>query len=952
MRILKAISILFIIAADIYAQPGLVPLPMQYNAGEGVFSLSAATCLYYDPAVPDLPGYVERFAVRLRQATGFPLPAESLPADTTQDDALYFLSRGARAESGKEGYSLEVTTRGCRIRANAAPGFFYAMQTVLQLLPAQIVAAKPAAGTAWSMPCLTIVDQPRFVWRGAHLDVCRHFFPVDDVKKYIDMLAMYKLNTFHWHLTEDQGWRIEINKYPRLTEVGAWRNDGISGPYGGYYTQEEVREVVAYAAERAITIVPEIEMPGHSSAALASYPWLGCTGGPYRVQFSWGIFDDVYCAGRDTTFAFLEDVLTEVMALFPGTFIHVGGDECPKTRWKNCPRCQARIRAEGLASETELQSWFARRIERFLDAHGRRLIGWDDILEGGIVPRATAMAWRGAEYGIAAARSGHDVVMTPTSHCYFDYYQGDPTTEPKAIGGIIPLEKVYALEPVSVLLTPEEAVHILGAQANLWTEFIPDPRYLEYMLLPRLCALSEVVWSPASLRDFDDFTRRMTSQYERFAAAGINARIPPAAYFAGAGDSTAIGFWASAPASGTQTGAGARIGSDALLWSMAQDGQYSGATIVFDSPQDMRLRIPFYYLTFSYKTNLALDTLFIGFRDAAGRGLYFPLLQRHTTATGKWSAFSRSLAGFKAEAGFDSNRVTEIGFWTHNSRSGANFYFADIYLGVPQVWPAAHAPILLFNGENFNPLFRVKGFDNAPGSGVASDAGMRPHTGALRWLPPADGSPSSVRWRFNETINLSGVMAADTLKLALKAPAACDSLQISFSDAGQRKCNRWLTRAEGFFDGQWHGVTLPLRGLAADSGFAAAAIDLFGIFVRNNLPGCEILLSDIWIGQPPASAISGIGERAVTPAEYSLEQNYPNPFNPLTTIAYQLAERGRVRLDIFNVLGERVATLVDRDQEAGTYQLYWDAHGFASGSYYYRLQVGDFVQSRKMLLVR
>lgn len=943
---------LLLLAGGAAARPDLIPLPRLMTAGEGVYTLTASTSLYYDPSVPELQGYAERFAAGLRRTTGLPLPLQILPGDTTAGDALYFTAHGARPEWGSEGYSLEVTSAGGRIRANAAPGFFYGMQTLLQLLPPVVGSSEPVTGTAWRMECVTVLDQPRFAWRGVHLDVGRHFFPVEFVKKYIDMIALYKMNRFHWHLTEDQGWRIEIKKYPRLMEVGAWRNDGISGPYGGYYTQEEVREVVAYAAERAIEVVPEIEMPGHSMAALASYPRLGCTGGPYRVQFSWGVFDDVYCAGRDSTFIFLEDVLSEVMALFPGPWIHIGGDECPKTRWRNCPDCQSRIKAEGLASETELQSWFVRRIERFLSANGRRLLGWDEILEGGIAPNATVMSWRGFEGGVEAARSGHDVVMTPHDYCYLNYYQGVKTGEPAPVGEFLPLEKVYGFEPVPDALTSGEAQHIIGAQACLWTEWIAESRKAEYMLFPRLCALSEVVWSEPAQRDYADFTRRMESHYERLQAADINVRIPPAAYFPGTGGDAGFEFREAGASSGVLAGAGARIGADALLWEMTADGLRSGAAITFAGPQDMRLRIPYYSLSFAYRTNLALDTLFVGFRDEAGRGFYLQLLKRHTAATNTWTAITRALSGFKSDAGFDSSRVVQFGFWTNNSVSGARFQFADIYLGVPAAWPAAHAPILFFNGDNFNPLFRIKGFENAAGSGVVNDAGMRPHTAALRWLPPGDGSPASVRWRFNDAVDLAEVIAADTLKLALKAPAGCDSLKIVFTDSGQKACSLWLTTADGLFDGQWHSLALPLRQFAAEPEFSGRSVDLFSFTLRSRLAGCEVLLADIWIGQPPAYAISGIEERTALAAGYSLEQNYPNPFNPVTTISYQLARRGRVQLTIHNLLGQRVATLVDAMQEGGSYQMNWDASRFASGLYYYRIEVNGFIRTRKMVLVK
>ncbi len=369
-----------------------------------------------------------------------------------------------------------------------------------------------------------------------HLDVGRHLFPVDFIKRYIDLLARYKLNTFHWHLTEDQGWRLQIRRYPRLTSVGAWRREtvvarnfdpyvGDGRRYGGFYTQAEVRDIVRYAAARHVTVVPEIELPGHSLAALAAYPELACTPGPFEVATRWGVFEDVYCP-TERTFRFLENVLTEVLALFPGPFIHIGGDEVPKRRWRESADAQAVMRREGLRNEEELQSWFIQRIERFLAARGRRLIGWDEILEGGLPPRATVMSWRGTAGGIAAARAGHDVVMSPTSHLYFDYYQGDPRFEPLAIGGLLPLEQVYRFEPVPDELTADEARHILGAQGNVWTEYLPTPAHVEYMALPRLLALAEVVWSPRAARSWDAFVRRLPARLRELDRIGVNYRVP------------------------------------------------------------------------------------------------------------------------------------------------------------------------------------------------------------------------------------------------------------------------------------------------------------------------------------------------------------------------------------------------------------------------------------------
>ena len=364
------------------------------------------------------------------------------------------------------------------------------------------------------LPVVEIADQPYFAYRGGMLDVGRHFFSVDDVKEFIDILAMHKINRFHWHLTQDQGWRIEIKKYPELKRVGAFRdrcdldpaapNDSV--PYGGFYTQDEAREIVRYAADRFITVIPEIEMPGHAMAALAAYPSLGCLGEGYEVPSVWGVKEDVFCAGNDSTFRLLEDVLTEVIDLFPSEYIHIGGDECPKVRWKACPKCQKRIRDEKLKDEFELQSYFVQRMEKFLNGKGRKIIGWDEILEGRAPSDAVVMSWRGSEGGIAAAKLGHDVIMTPNSHFYFDYYQSlDTDAEPFGIGGYIPMEQVYSYDPAFPELTPEQQKHILGVQANLWTEYVLSDEHLEYMLLPRLAALSEVQWCLPETKDWNRF---------------------------------------------------------------------------------------------------------------------------------------------------------------------------------------------------------------------------------------------------------------------------------------------------------------------------------------------------------------------------------------------------------------------------------------------------------------
>lgn len=505
----------------------IIPRPEKVLRRPGVFRIRPQTRVLFDPSEAATVAIAEELASRLRQVTGFPVGLQGATGQKTED-AILFRKKSTLTGLGPEGYLLSVTKKNVTIEALTPAGLFYGVQTLAQLLPPAWESRMPSSDIVWQVPSVKIEDKPRFRWRGAHLDVGRHFFPVDSIKKYIDILARLKINTFHWHLTEDQGWRIEIKKYPRLTEVSAWRKETMddSQPHGGFYTQDEIREVVAYALKRHITIVPEIEMPGHCQAVLAAYPELSCSGGPFKVGTEWGVSYDVYCAGNEKTFAFLEDVLGEVIELFPGEFVHIGGDEVPKLRWQNCVKCQNRIKEEGLADEAELQSYFIRRIERFLNAKGKRLIGWDEILEGGLAPNAAVMSWRGITGGIEAARSGHDVVMTPTSHCYFDYYQGK-YDEPKAIGGFLPMEKVYAYEPIPVELKPDEAKHVLGAQANVWTEYIPNFEQVEYMLLPRLLALSEVVWTRPELKDFNDFSRRLVHHYDRLAAMGVNFRLPP-----------------------------------------------------------------------------------------------------------------------------------------------------------------------------------------------------------------------------------------------------------------------------------------------------------------------------------------------------------------------------------------------------------------------------------------
>ena len=513
---------------------GIVPLPVSTTEKEGVFIFNAETKIFAEKGNAEALKVAGFFAEMLNVPSGFALEAAELEGEAGKNSVLF---AGSDKKIPAEGYELNISPDAIVVTASDGRGFFYGMQSIRQLLPAEIESKQPAEAT-WFVPAVEIKDNPRFVWRGLMLDVSRHFFPKQFIKKYIDYLAMNKMNIFHWHLVDDQGWRIEIKKYPKLTEVGAFRVDhedkhwssrprqqeGEKATYGGFYTQSEIKEIVQYAADRYITIVPEIEMPAHITCALAAYPHLSCTGGEFTVP-SGGVWPitDIYCAGNDSVFLFLQDVLTEVIDLFPGKYIHIGGDEATKKEWEVCSKCQARIKEEGLANEHELQSYFIKRIEKFLNKKGRTLIGWDEILEGGLAPEATVMSWRGMKGGIAAARQNHDVVMSPGTHCYFDHYQGKPEMEPLAIGGYTTLKKVYAFDPVPAdSLTEDQQKHILGGQANLWTEYIPTPEHAEYMIFPRSFALAEAVWSPLESRNWQDFMQRMTKQYKRMDIAGIN----------------------------------------------------------------------------------------------------------------------------------------------------------------------------------------------------------------------------------------------------------------------------------------------------------------------------------------------------------------------------------------------------------------------------------------------
>ncbi|MEK7780772.1 MAG: beta-N-acetylhexosaminidase [Verrucomicrobiota bacterium] len=521
-----------VVAANL---PSIIPQPQSLTPMEGVFQLRFGARVIVDDA-SHAAG--EQLAERLRVATGFKLPLQAKASVKPGKGDILLTTDAAKESLGSEGYELVVTGDSVVVRAPERAGMFYGIQSLLQLFPPQVFATNAVKDAAWTIPCVNIEDQPRFKWRGMMLDCGRHFFPPADVKRMIDLAALHKLNVFHWHLTEDQGWRIEIKKYPKLSEVGAWRdstppygarNSDDGKRHGGFYTQAEVKDIVAYAAARHITVVPEIEMPGHAAAAIAAYPEFGNSDIPGyapRVITRWGVYPYIF-APKEETFKFLEDVLTEVCELFPSKFIHIGGDEAPKTQWQKSPFAQQVMKREGLKDEHELQSWFIRRIEKFLALKDRHLIGWDEIQEGGLPKTATMMVWRDAKWAKHALSQGNDVVMATTSHTYLDYYQAPAATELakgkefEAIGGFLPLEKVYSYNPAFVAENPAQEKQILGTQCQLWAEYMKDFRKVEYMAFPRLAAVAEVAWSSQGARDFEGFRRRLEAQYQRYDKLGV-----------------------------------------------------------------------------------------------------------------------------------------------------------------------------------------------------------------------------------------------------------------------------------------------------------------------------------------------------------------------------------------------------------------------------------------------
>jgi hexosaminidase len=525
MKKFQLYALLMILAISSFGQNAynIIPLPQKLVPQKGNFIFKKGTAITIENS--SFEPIASLLAENIKTASGNTSSIKTAKAATT---GIVFSTNNSL---GEEAYILNISSKKIDIQAKTSKGAFYALQSLLQLMPPQIYSAT-ASSTELSAPNCNIEDAPRFGYRGLLLDVGRYFFSVDAVKRFIDLMAVYKLNTFHWHLTEDQGWRIEIKKYPLLTSISSVRKESMLGhykdqkydktPHGGFYTQEQIKDVVAYASKKYITIIPEVEMPGHSQAVLAAYPQLGCNQDKiYEVQTKWGVSEDVLCP-REETFTFLQDVLTEVMALFPGQYIHIGGDECPKTQWKQSRFCQDLIKKLNLKNENELQSYFIHRIDQFVTSKGKKLLGWDEILEGGLSPNAMVMSWRGTKGGIEAAKQNHDVVMSPNSYFYIDYYQANSKTEPLAIGGFLPLSKCYSFEPDLPELTAEEAKHVVGIQANLWTEYISTIGYAEYMTYPRALALAEVSWSPKGTKNYENFKTRLKGHMPSMDAMKIN----------------------------------------------------------------------------------------------------------------------------------------------------------------------------------------------------------------------------------------------------------------------------------------------------------------------------------------------------------------------------------------------------------------------------------------------
>jgi hexosaminidase len=752
----------------------VIPIPTEITEVEGFFEIKSNTKIVLDDSLKFFDFILAEFADRIQKATGYWIPVISLSEADSSGNTIWFHKNDGMDLLGEEGYRLNISQKDIKVFAESGAGVYYAIQTLYQLLPIEIEFAKSVDNVEWKVPCAYIRDVPRFKWRGVLLDVGRHFFPVSFIKKYIDMIASYKMNVFHWHLTDDQGWRIEIKQYPKLTEVGAWRSqtNGNGIPHSGFYTQEEIIEIVQHASSRFVTIVPEIEMPGHCGAALASYPELSCTGGPFDVSTKWGVHNEIFCAGKEETFRFLTNVLSEVFELFPGEFIHIGGDEVPKQRWIEHQLDQDRMYEEGLNDEDELQSYFIKRIENYLKTNGRRLIGWDEILQGGLAPNAVVMSWRGMEGGILAANAGHDVVMTPKTHCYFSRYQAT-SGEPKAWGRYLPLEKVYSFEPVPENINKSKKKHVLGAHACLWTEYIATTDYAEYMLFPRLCALSEVVWSPIEKKNISDFYLRLLTHYHRLSAKQINYR----------------------------------------------------------------------------HTNLP------------------------------------------------KNLVDRNGWIIH-------------YVDSEEKILDDNAAVNAIDG-NWNTIWHTEWYGSFLPHEIQIDMGKEYKINGFQYIPRQEGSYHGTIKEYEFYVSNDGEKWGGAVASG------------EFEKSRSVKEVKFITCLSRF-------------------------IRLVALSEVDNKRHTSMAELNVFFDET-----TGLREKFVSKVNhFKLYQNYPNPFNPVTIIRYQLSAFSEVDLNVYNLLGQKVAVLVSDKQLAGFYEYSWNAISFSSGFYFYKLKIGREEQTRKMMLLR
>ncbi len=829
-----------------------------------------------------------------------------------------------------EGYLLTVTEDTIFIKADSVPGVFYGFMTFYQLID-------------WGKPyiklqCMNIEDYPNFLWRGMHFDVSRHFFSIDFIKKYIDMMALYKLNKFHWHLTDDHGWRIEIKRYPKLTEIGSYRieHDTL---YGGFYSQNEIKEVIEYAKRKCIEVIPEIEMPGHSLAALASYPQYSCTGGPFSVPTTWGIFKDVYCAGNDSTFMFLENILSEVMELFPSKYIHIGGDEVPKDRWHYCPKCQQRIKDENLADEHELQSYFIKRIENFVNSKGKYIIGWDEILEGGLADNAIVQSWRGINGGIEAANNNHYVIMSPINYLYFNMEENDNS-----------LQHIYNFNPVPPELPIDKVKYILGGEACLWTEYVASNQKAEYQLFPRLLALSEILWTPEESKDYNDFYNRVLYHFNYLSYNDIYFRLFSVPLFSNenGGFLDKFEFINASENSGLYKAYGYRPGSNALLWESNTNSDYT--MLYWD------VRNYFFWntilenleLSFYIKVNKPVDTLFIGFVDSDNKRFFTSLDFSDFSSINKWQSYLLKLENWNIKDGFDFSNIDKLAFWYNNKNKNIRIYLSDIWFGKPDKYPKAISPLVFFTGFDYGFGFKTGFFNSHFSSGIQNIPGENGRK-AIVWIYKNSNRQSSVLWKFVENADLSEIFRRDTLFLDIKSKKSYESIKVIFVDNEGKKASYLIDKKA--FDGIWHSISIPLNSFYFDEGFDIANVQLFKIHNESTIENDSVWITNCWIGHPPSYIVqTGIKESAVN-QNFEIFKNYLNPFNNSTTIIFNSNNNTYGVLSIYNILGQMVYNKKIKVQN-GINKIKVNLANNPSGIYFYKLDIGDLSKIKKMILLK